>query len=192
LKGQCQNTVSVEKKPCGEKLGYTLDILAFDGIHKYKITNEQRFTSYSGETLFRRYNKLTDVIKLETVRQLLSFENDTSLCCYLVQELPFDGNDGRCGCPIDKQYRIQIDALFMINAICFDRCRSYACVPMIMDTLSMKCVNEDPDAIKEVYQNYRKWFNDCMQKGKISDYFPFNDGRYVWKNGKKEYREEEE
>jgi hypothetical protein len=187
-----QSIVTVEKKSCPEQSGYTIDIVAFDGEYRHIITRDQRFTSYSGETLIRKFNDISDFIKLETVRQLLSFQYDTSLCCYPVQELPFDGNDGRCGCPIGKQYTIQIDALFLINAICFEMCRSYACVPMIMDTITGKCVNEDTIAIKEVYQKYIEWYNICVEKGNIGKYFPFNDGRYVWKNGRKGFHKKEE
>ncbi len=179
---------------------YTRQIRDLYRSGNYKFSNENRFTtfipdankSFDKYTIPRDFNTLTDSIKLEIVKQLLYFESDTSLCCYDVQQLPFDGNDGRCGCPMNKKYSVQIDALFIISAICFDRCRSYACVPMIMDTLTRKCVNEDQVAIKEVYQKYREWYNDCLKKGKIGRYFPFNDGRYVWKNGRRGYLEDKE
>jgi hypothetical protein len=171
---------------------YSIEIrLLYDSV-KYEFSKENRFISYLKEkntnyiyTVPRVFNTLPDSIKLVIVKQLLYFENDTSLCCYLVQELPFDGNDGRCGCPQGKRYRIQIDALYIINAICFDGSRSYSCVPMIMDTLARKCVNENQAVIHEVYQKYWEWYYDCLKKGRIDLYFPFNDGRYKWKSGLK-------
>ena len=192
VKGQSQTNIHVEKLKCKNDMEYSLEIrLLYDSV-KYEFSKEHRFISYLKEkntlnvyTVPRVFNTLPDSIKLVIVKQLLSFENDTSLCCYLVQELPFDGNDGCCRSPQGKRYRIQIDALYIINAICFRRSRSYSCVPMIMDTLTRKCVNENQVVIHEVYQQYWEWYYDCLKKGKIDSYFPFNDGRYKWKNGLK-------
>ena len=190
VNGQSQTNIHVEKLKCKNDMEYSLEIrLLYDSV-KYEFSKEHRFISYWGSlsdfnTVPRAFNTLPDSIKLVIVKQLLSFENDTSLCCYLVQELPFDGIDGRCGCPQGKRYRIQIDALYIINAICFTWSRSYSCVPMIMDTLARKCVNENQVVIHEVYQKYWEWYSDCLKKGRIDSYFPFNDGRYVWKNGRK-------
>jgi len=192
IRGQSQTIVHVEKLKCEKESGYSIELHVFYNSWKYDFSKEGRFKTYytkrngvnGSYTVHRDFNTLPDSIKLEIVRQLLTFENDTSLCCYLVQELPYDGNDGRCGCPIGREYRIQIDALFIINAICFDMSRSYSCVPMIMDTVTGKCVNEDAVAIKEEYHKYRVWYNECLKAGKIDKHFPFNEGRYVWKNGK--------
>jgi len=200
VNGQSQTNIHVEKLKCKNNMEYSLELRVFYDSCNYEFAKENRFRSYfSNEphprnyiTTHRAFNALPDSIKLVIVKQLLSFENDTSLCCYLVQELPFDGNDGCCGSPQGKQYRIQIDALYIINAICFHGSRSYSCVPMIMDTLARKCVNENQVVIHEVYQKYWEWYYDCLKKGNIDSYFPFNDGRYKWKNGRKGETAEEE
>ena len=193
VNGQSQTNIHVEKLKCKNDMEYSLELRVFYDSYNYEFAKENRFISYFPKephprnyiTSHSAFNALPDSIKLVIVKELLSFENDTSLCCYLVQELPFDGNDGCCRSPQGKRYRIQIDALYIINAICFDMSRSFSCVPMIMDTLARKCVNENQVVIHEVYQKYWEWYYDCLKKGRIDSYFPFNDGRYVWKNGRK-------
>lgn len=123
-----------------------------------------------------------DSIKLKIVERLLAFENDSSQCCmgigiYLFNDIPV-----RRGVP-DRatSYNLQVDALFMINRICWpttiDR---HSAVPVVFDRHTMQSVNDDPQKIKVLFQEYKDWFRAARAKGTIGAEFPFNIGRYVW------------
>ena len=131
--------------------------------------------------------KLPDSIKFLIIEKLLEFENDSSLCCMPATNYSFNGIDGCRDKPNDiKRYTIQIDALFMINRLCWPTLMElYSCSHVLYDNITKKTINHEPTKIKFVFEEYRKWFLEQKTKGKIDRYFPFNDGRYTWYGGRK-------
>jgi hypothetical protein len=132
-------------------------------------------------------NGVSDKIKLDLIRMLLNYQDDTTMCCIKVQHYNFNGNEG-CRGNIENvsRYTIQVDALFMINRLCWPKLiELYSCSPVLYDNKLKKEINSDPEKIKCVFRDYKKWFEDCKAKGKIDKYFPFNTGRYVWDGGRK-------
>lgn len=162
-------------------------------------------TKYSGEKLIIHYTSdtanlespveywleqfinLPDSIKLLIIGKLLAYENDTSLCCMNVVNRSFNGTEGCRGKPkgVDR-YTIQVDALFMINRLCWPRSMElYSCTPVLYDNKLMKSINDDQGKIKYVFAEYKKWYEECKTLGRIPTYFPFNDGQFVWYGGRK-------
>lgn len=128
---------------------------------------------------------MPDSAKLKIIESLLFFKNDTSLCCLKVISRSFNGIEGCGGKPdgIDE-YDIQIDALYMINRLCWPGfIEAYSCVPVLFDKKMQKPINDNHQKVAIVFESYIKWYNECRIKGSISRYFPFNAGRYVWYNG---------
>ena len=160
---------------------------------------------YSGEKLIIHYNvdtfkllsevdyglfdfiKLSDSSKLLIIEKLLEYENDTSLCCMDAITWSFNGIEGCRGKPKGvKRYPIQVDALFMINRLCWPRWMElYSCSQVLYDNKLKKSINNDPKKIKIVFAEYKKWYAECKVKGRIGYYFPFNRGRYGWYGGRK-------
>lgn len=133
-----------------------------------------------------RFINLSDSLKLVFVGKLLGYENDTQKCCLLVSGYKHNQIDGWCGSPKFKAYNISVDALFMINRLCFSSYTDmYSCTPVLYDKQLRKEINSDQKKIKVVFAAYKKWYAECKAKGMIPKYFPFNDGRYVWYGGRK-------
>lgn len=171
-------------------------------VTKKKCTYDKK---YSGEKLIIQYSvdtinlespveywldsfiTLPDSSKLLIIEKLLEYENDTSLCCMNVVNRSFNGIEGCRGKPKGvTRYTIQVDALFMINRLCWPKWMElYSCTPVLYDNKLKKSINNDPKKIKIVYAEYRKWFLERKSKGKIGYYFPFNTGRYGWYGGRK-------
>lgn len=176
------DTVYIEKRECVTEdvyKGYKLV------IHFTKDSSNLKAKVYDYYLDFLQ--GINDKIKLDLIGKLLSYEDDTSMCCLKVYAYSFNGNEGCRGASggIDR-YTLQVDALFMINRLVWPKLMElYSCSPVLYDNKLMKEINSDPEKIKCVFKEYKKWYEDCMAKGKIDRYFPFNDGRYVWYGGRK-------
>jgi glutathionyl-hydroquinone reductase len=161
-------------------------------------------TQYKGQKLVIRYQqdtvninsgveywlhdliKLPDSVKFIIIGKLLQFENDTTLCCMNVVSRSFNGIEGCGGKPkgVDR-YTIQIDALFMINRLCWPQWMElYSCTPVLYDKKRKRSINNDSDKIKIVFAEYKTWYKERSLKKTIGHYFPFNRGRYGWYNGR--------
>ena len=160
---------------------------------------------YSGEKLFILFDtdtgtlksaldywldpfiNMADSNKLKIVSKLLTFENDTSLCCMDATSRSFNGIEGCRGKPKNvNRFNIQIDALFMINRLCWPKTMEfYSCTPVLYDQKKKIVINSNPKKISLVFKDYIQWYQKCLKEGKVSKYFPFNEGRYVWYGGRK-------
>ncbi len=167
---------TVEKKECFFKKKYSGSKLLIHYI-KDSIRKSTSPYSYGLDDLVQ----LPDAKKLEIIDQLLKYENDTTTCCLDVIGRGYNGIEGCRGVPKSKRFNIQIDALFMINRLAWPKITElYSCYNVLVDTLTNEEINNDPKKIKLLFQDYRKWYDECKAKGKIDKYFPFNDGRYAW------------
>lgn len=168
----------VIKKACGTNGGSKLYL---------HIRTNDTILSSKGLYELAGFTGLDDSLKLAIVEQLLVFEKDTSKCCLPVSGYLYNNVEGCGGSPQSTFYPIQIDALFMINRICFSNLTDwYACHPVLYDTLGKKEINDRPELIALVFENYKKWFKECKANKKIPGYFPFNKGRYVWYGGRRQ------
>ena len=175
-----QSSLSVEKIECrnqyhGSKLVLTCT--------SNSVTKKSSVYSYDMETFIN----LDDSCKLILIGKLLQYDSDTSSCCINVTNWSFNGIEGCRGKPKNvNHYTIQVDALFMINRLCWPKLMElYSCSQVLYDNELKKDINSDQEKIKIVFDGYKKWYNACKIKGKIDRYFPFNDGRYVWYGGRK-------
>jgi hypothetical protein len=181
--GQKQS-VEIEKKHCtypaflGEKLVGAKLVIHF--------ASDTLQLSSANEYGLKDFINLPDSIKLFIVEKLLEYESDTSLCCMDVIGRVFNDLDIAKGVPKTKRYNIQVDALYMINRICWPKSIDwYSSYTVLYDNKLKKEINDDPKKIEYLFREYRKWFATCKADGKIYKYFPFNDGRYVWFGGHK-------
>lgn len=178
--GQAEN-LSIYKKPCIQDQRYSGSKLMICFVRDTGI-----LTSNSYEYWLHEFIDLPDSLKLLIVEKLLDFEGDTTICCLQANGWVFNGLDVARGVPKTKQYSIEIDALFMINRLCWPKGIDwYSSYPVLFDTKENQEINFNPERIKCVFKEYRKWFTICKREGQIFKYFPFNDGRIVWFGGRK-------
>jgi hypothetical protein len=176
------DTAYIEKKECmseGIYKGYKLII----HYKKDTVNTTAKVYDYNLDFLKGVSEKTT----FDLIGMLLNYQDDTAMCCVKVQYYSFNGNEG-CRGKVENvnRYTIQVDALFMINRLCWPKLMElYSCSPVLYDNKLKKEINSDPEKIKCVFKDYKKWFEDCKSKGKINKYFPFNTGRYVWDGGRK-------
>lgn len=169
--------ITVEKRYCPSQNGYKLFI---------HLRNTDSILSSTTFYDLKGFTSLNDDIKLKIIRKLLQYKNDTSKCCLPVSGYIHNYNEGCSGTPKSKYYDTQIDALFIINRLCFSQLTDrYSCHPVLYDTQDKKEINDSPNLIAKVFMEYEKWYNECNSSEKIGEYFPFNVGRYVWFGGKK-------
>lgn len=174
------NTFSVARVECKNKFKGSKLVLTY----KNDTVAKQSFT-YSYDLAF--FIGLSDSSKLILIDELLKYESDTARCCLDATSWSFNGIEGCRGKPKNvKHYTLQVDALFMINRLCWSKLMElYSCSPVLYDNKLKKEINSDPEKIKCVFKDYKKWYAECKAKGRIPKYFPFNDGRYVWYGGRK-------
>jgi hypothetical protein len=178
----CQNhSLSVAKENCRFMKKYYGAKLVMK--HKTDTIHESSKYGYGLDYFIN----LGDSIKLLLIEHLLKYEDDITLCCLDVVEHSLNGNEGCRGAPKNvRRYTIQVDALLMINRLCWPKLiELYSCVPVLYDNKEKQQINNNPKLIKIVFEDYKKWHAECKATGKIPRYFPFNDGRYVWYGGRK-------
>lgn len=175
------DTLFVEKSECLFMNKYKGSKLV---LHYKDDTLQKESFTYGYDLEY--FIKLSDDKKLLLIENLLRYENDTALCCLDVIGHSFNGIEGCRGVPKSKRYTIQIDALYMINRLCWPGLMEfYSCYNVLYDTKTDKEINSDPSKIECVFKEYKKWYEECKAIGRIPKYFPFNDGRYVWYGGRK-------
>lgn len=136
--------------------------------------------------------ELSDKEKLTLIDQLLSFTKDKDLSCRKVTTHVY-GSEGCRGFPDTvKRYSITIEALFIINRLCWPKSMEfYSCSPVLYDTLKKRVINDDANAVACFVKEYKKWYNECKKLGRVPKEFPFNKGRYVWFGGRKYVKPED-
>ena len=186
---KCQrNIVRIEKRTC-----HRVDKIEGAKLYIHLRTDSGNIVSDFDYGL-EHFIDLPDSIKLQIISQLLHFKNDSTLCCLKVVDRSFNGFEGCRGHPDSvERYTIQIDALFMINRLCWPHMMElFSCVPVLYDNEKKECLNKNHSKIKLVFDKYQQWYELSVSRGRIGRYFPFNDGRYVWYGGRKSVVSKEE
>lgn len=174
--------LSIEKREClykGEQ-GYKL-------IIHFKVGNMEKISTQNNYSL-TGFLDLSDSIKLQMVGKLLRYKDDTSTVCIPVSNYGYEGYENTCNIiPKSKKYTIQLDALYLINKLCFPHAASfYYCYPTLMDTSTNNEVNPgNLCALQNIYKIYEEWYDSVKQSGLIKKDFPFNSGQYIWYGGRK-------
>lgn len=161
----------------------------FNG-NRLSITYKEKDSTLK-ELGFMSEIELAEKEKLRLIGQLLSFTSDKSLNCRKVTSYVF-GSEGCRGFPDTvTSYSITIEALFLINRLCWPKSmEAYSCSPVLYDTLEKRVINNEPKAISCFVKEYKKWYKECKKLGRVPKEFPFNTGRYVWFGGRKYVRPE--
>lgn len=137
--------------------------------------------------------ELKDREKLQLIKRLLEFGGDTTRHVGRVFPVYYAPNARSIRfSPKSKYFTIEICALYFIDRIAYGIYSDYySPAPVLYDNEEGIEINDNPEKVRIVFDAYRKWFEECIKNEEIPEYFPFNDGRYVWLYGKKSYFSEE-
>jgi len=100
---------------------------------------------------------------LKAIAELLTYEGDTKLCVFPIR------NYNRARSQIflggDKNYSLQVEALFIINQLVYKEPFNYSSYPILVDkkTNKIDCINGK--VIYKAYEAYRNWYKELMRKG---------------------------
>lgn len=174
--------VYIEKKSCENKQGRGYKLI----IHMSASDTKSKDSEQNDYSLTGLIN-LPDSVKLLIVGLLLQYKNDTAIVCKPVSSYGYIAYENTCkGQPVSGYYSISIEALYLINRLCFPNEFSFCyCFPVLVDTITGKEINGKYEDIRNVFTFYESWFERTKKAGLIDKIFPFNDGRYMWYGGKK-------
>ena len=170
-------TVHVEKQSCRYR-GVAGSCLV---LHLKR--GDSVLTSKRDFYTLKEFTTLPDAVKLMLVEKLLAFKGDTAMVGMPMERYQYEGVERTCREPaVSKRYTIQLEALYLINKLCYPRASSFNfCYPVLYDAQDNREINDDPLALQEAYKAYESWFQQAKEKGVIEGPFPFNEGqRYRW------------
>lgn len=170
------DTLFASKMKCKcDKIGFKIRI--FESKQNSLIINTCE--DYVYQNLFEAEKKQ----KISLINALLNFKMDKSISC----------SDVKCYRTIalkykdsikSKNYNLNIAALYHINLICFGTFATYyAPFPVLYNKTTEKEINENDIEISQVFDIYKKWYEQC-KKNNFSKYnFPLQNTEYCWKYG---------
>jgi len=167
--------ISVSKTACSNSItGYFLNV----EVKKENILLDNEKVYYD----YHEMHRLCDSLKIRIIQKLFQFVSDTSTCCRKVGL--YDNSEyGGCSAyqPQSKNFSIGIEALFIINRICYGSViNRVSCYPVLYNAETMKEVNDTNSLINVMVERYKEWFMMYKDSGKLPDYRFLNDGQIKW------------
>lgn len=105
------------------------------------------------------YYKNIDTVK--AIENLLSFEGDTRLC--VLEIAKYNPRAAYYWAKQNKNYSIQLEALFLINQICLPDPFVYSPVPALVDVATQSTGTLDGEIIKRAFQSYKNWLKQIKE-----------------------------
>ncbi len=102
-----------------------------------------------------RMNYYQNIDTMKAIENLLSFEGDTRLC--VLEIAKYNPRTSYYWAKKDKNYSVQVEALFMINQLCLPEPFSYSPIPALVDEKNKSTGTIDEEIIKKAFQSYRNW-----------------------------------
>lgn len=175
--------MAVTLSPCTAQVkGIVVKKASIKDKHRIVLSYDNdsvKLETYEAGCAMKKFTFLPDEIKIRAIEELLTFENDTSICAY--QVIQYNSSYFKNKKPVSKKYTLQIDALYYINYLAFSGASLfYSPFPVLYDTLTKKEVNLSKHDIKQVYAEYKKWFEGIKKTGFKNYTFPLNNSKYQW------------
>ena len=103
-----------------------------------------------------RLNYYKGIDTLKAIENLLSLEGDTRIC--VLEIAKYNSRSSHYWNKPNKNYSIQLEALFMINQICIPDPFGYSPIPALLDTDTGMTGTIDEEAIKKAFKAYKNWY----------------------------------
>jgi hypothetical protein len=142
-------------------------------IHYYKIVNAKDTSFFSNcfykTGMFKHNSKQS---KLKMAEDLLKFKGDTDLCSIEVRN--YNPLSSTVLLNNITRYSIQVEALFLINLVLFDKPFNYSSYPLLYNKNTNKIENIKGKAISEAYENYKKYIQYLKNRNKDTKKHPLD------------------
>ncbi len=93
--------------------------------------------------------------KLKMIKELLKFEGDNRKCNIPVSN--YNSKLSQIHMGSNKDYSVQLEALFLINQIFFDEPFVYSPIPILINNKTNKEQVIEGEIIEKAYKEYEKW-----------------------------------
>lgn len=117
--------------------------------------------------------------KISIIEELLKFKSNSNSVCF--KTFTYHSNFDTVN---SKFYTLQIDALYLINVLCFDYYSiNYSPCPVLYDTTTNEEINNNQSKLKEVFKIYEEWFEKNKTNKFTNFSFPLVGTKFQWKYG---------
>ena len=93
---------------------------------------------------------------LKAIKELLSFEGDSRLCCFPV--VNYNPLRSQLYLGLCKYYSIQLEALFIINQLVLKRPFNYSSYPILVNQTTKEEASISGNMVKIAFKAYKEWF----------------------------------
>lgn len=119
---------------------------------------------------------------LKAVEELLKFEGDERLCALYIMK--YNHRMSKFWFDDNKNYSLQVEALFLINQIIFKEPFMYSHTPALEDHSAKKKSAIGGEIVSRAYKAYKEWFvvvkRQGLQKTLSEKYFPLDNSGISW------------
>ena len=131
----------------------------------YKIV----FNGDTSDIAISNYSKMIENIKNSgidralLINELLKFKSDKRICCVPIRN--YNPALSQTFNEKIKHYSIQIEALFIINQLYFEKPYNYSPYPVLYNPLFKKIIAVKGLAIRKMFTRYEEWFEEIKKTG---------------------------
>ncbi|CAM1362491.1 hypothetical protein TPENAI_30028 [Tenacibaculum litopenaei] len=133
---------------------------SIDNDKHYKID----FTGANNQVLQPTdFLKFSDKDKILMIEELLSFEGDSR-----ISSSPFSSYNNLSSqiyTGKSKKHSVQVESLFLINKIFFEKPFNYSSMPVLLDNNTKEEYTVDEESISQVFLAYKKWLSKVKEIG---------------------------
>lgn len=124
----------------------------------------------------------TDSDTLAMIEELFKFEGDTRLCCFPINN--YNPLISQIYIGSLKRYSLQVEALFLINQLFFDKPFNYSPYPLLYDNVNKTYASTNENLISIAYNYYKKWYQEVkrlgLRKAKSENLNPLEGASIKW------------
>lgn len=124
----------------------------------------------------------TSIDTIEAIGELLKMRGDTRICalpimCYnpLVSQLYMGTTEN---------YSIQVEALFIVNQLAFEKAFFYSPYPVLVDKINRSQASISGKVIDDAYEAYYRWYKKLKKIGmrgiRSGNIMPLDDAKVRW------------
>ena len=146
---------------------------------KEKGDHSDKGNSYPINFLHAKYSSLDTMAMID---ELLRFEGDSRLCILKVTN--YSALSSQLYTGKSKQYSLQVEALFIINQLYFQKPFYYSPFPVLFDKKNQQYLLTTESQISEVYSSYKKWFAKLrklvLKRARHEQIEPLSTSNIIW------------
>lgn len=152
-----------------------------DTYHKISLCNMPNGILLNYDLIIEE-NIFSGLDTIKAIEELLGFEGDTSLC--VLRVLKYNNRSSNFWIEEQRDYSIQLEALYLINLLALNKPFQYAPIPALEDTKSKEKATIKGEIIQKAFEAYRIWFkvvkNQGLKKTLSEGYYPLDNSGISW------------